>query len=268
MTPTPPNEPELTPQVRDLLAAERDVPPLPAGFEARLWARLEHAAPPTVAPTTTWWAWTGGALMAVGAVVAIVLATSSEAPKSASVAAPAPTSEPATPEPTSALATSEPATPKPTSALATSAPPTPKPTSAPAIPAPVATSEPKPALAAPEPEPATPEVAPTPALVPAPERTPQEAAPTPEPADPVAERTLITRARVAIRDGDASAALAVLTEHMRRFPRGELAEERDALRVHAFAAAGRHSEARRARARFLSRHPQSIHAAGLEALTL
>jgi hypothetical protein len=53
-------------------------------------------------------------------------------------------------------------------------------------------------------------------------------------------------------------ALVLVSEHARRFPRGLLAEEREALRVRCLLAAGRTSEAQRAAAAFPKRFPRSV----------
>ena len=53
-------------------------------------------------------------------------------------------------------------------------------------------------------------------------------------------------------------ALAALLEHARRFPRGWLTEEREALRVRSLAGAGRTDEARAAAADFGARFPHSV----------
>lgn len=76
-----------------------------------------------------------------------------------------------------------------------------------------------------------------------------------------AESALVRRARAALRDGDARAALAALDEHGRRFPGGTLAEERDVQRVRAFCAAGDTARAERAARAFVEAHPGSVHAA-------
>lgn len=72
------------------------------------------------------------------------------------------------------------------------------------------------------------------------------------------ERALLDQARAALVNGDSHGALAALDRHRRGFPDGRLAEERDVLGVRALLAAGRTSEARRAAARFLRKHPSSL----------
>ena len=73
-----------------------------------------------------------------------------------------------------------------------------------------------------------------------------------------AELALLQRAQVAYAGGDFVNALALVAEHGRRFPRGRLAEEREALRVRALLRAGRTEEARRAEAGFAERFPRSV----------
>jgi hypothetical protein len=74
------------------------------------------------------------------------------------------------------------------------------------------------------------------------------------------EVELIRQAHDALRDGEPGFALAILDDHERRFPRGALAQDRDAQRVLALCALGRLEEARTAAARFLSGYPLSPHA--------
>jgi hypothetical protein len=123
--------------------------------------------------------------------------------------------------------------------------------------------------------PSLPVVAPAPAVVaPAPAvaaPAPAMAAPAPvnapransarvhvEPADDLAgELRLIQRAQRAIARGDGADALAALDAHGRAYPRGHLAEERQAAQVHALCVAGRGADARSAAARFVARYPTS-----------
>jgi RNA polymerase sigma-70 factor (ECF subfamily) len=78
-----------------------------------------------------------------------------------------------------------------------------------------------------------------------------------------AEAALLRTAHAALAGGDAAAALDALDEHQRRFPRGTLAEERDASTLHAECALGRHARAEHAARRFVAAHPGSAY---LEAL--
>lgn len=57
------------------------------------------------------------------------------------------------------------------------------------------------------------------------------------------ERLLLERATAALMRGDANGALGALRDHAQRFPRGELAEEREVLLVRALRAAGQNDAA-------------------------
>jgi hypothetical protein len=128
---------------------------------------------------------------------------------------------------------------------------------------------PKPAALAPrvsEP-PVPPATVPTvaaPALVPRP-------APVEEPAPHVglgdardrglaAERKLVEMARTALMRGQTEGALAALARHVRQFPNGQLAEERDSLYVQTLVARGEHARARARGKRFHLEHPHSLFA--------
>lgn len=107
--------------------------------------------------------------------------------------------------------------------------------------------------------------APAPPLPPAAAPTPPAPTPTPHadarrsrPSELVAERSLLTRARGAMQSGDTPRALTILQEHARRFPRGQLAEERDALEVVALAHAGDRDRARVRADEFVRHHPNSL----------
>jgi hypothetical protein len=76
--------------------------------------------------------------------------------------------------------------------------------------------------------------------------------------DLAAERSLLEVARTALSRGDAGAALASLKEHEKRFPGGQLTEEREALYVQALARAGRYEEARARAKRFEKNFPGSM----------
>ncbi|HTJ44060.1 MAG TPA: hypothetical protein VL463_18265 [Kofleriaceae bacterium] len=60
-------------------------------------------------------------------------------------------------------------------------------------------------------------------------------------------------------DRDPERALALVAEATARYPDGALAEERDAIRIEALAAAHRDDEARAAAGIFLDRYPDSVH---------
>jgi hypothetical protein len=63
---------------------------------------------------------------------------------------------------------------------------------------------------------------------------------------------------MAIVRGQPAAGLSLLDDHASRFPRGQLAEERDALRIQALAALGRRDEALGRAVRFRRAYPQSL----------
>jgi hypothetical protein len=78
-------------------------------------------------------------------------------------------------------------------------------------------------------------------------------------ADPdTAELELLQRAQTAYTRRDFPGALALVAEHTRRFPKGHLAEERDALRVRLLVGMGRAGEAKSAAADFAARFPRSV----------
>ena len=68
---------------------------------------------------------------------------------------------------------------------------------------------------------------------------------------------MLQRAQTEYASHDFANALVLLAEHGRRFPKGRLAEEREALRVRSLARAGRGDEARRVLAAFANRFPHS-----------
>ena len=104
-----------------------------------------------------------------------------------------------------------------------------------------------------EPAPAPPVVAPAPAPV-APVITPLA----PPAADPLlAELTLLRQAQQALRDGSARRALELAERHAALYPRSQLALERGALRVFAYCALGRKSEARALATDLLAAAPRS-----------
>ncbi len=131
-----------------------------------------------------------------------------------------------------------------------------------------------------------PETAPTPPLVSAPPavRASAPSIPPVQPPEPVsstrtqrprrtitpqesyaAELQLLQRAQSEYASHDFANALVLLAEHGRRFPKGRLAEEREALRVRSLARAGRGDEARRALASFANRFPHSAFRPRLQA---
>lgn len=80
------------------------------------------------------------------------------------------------------------------------------------------------------------------------------------------EIALLDRARQALGRGDAHTALAVLADHDRRFPHGELGLETELVRVEALVQSGKRAQAvRRARA-LLAQHPHSPYTARIQTL--
>ena len=72
-----------------------------------------------------------------------------------------------------------------------------------------------------------------------------------------AEEQLLDAARAALQGGNYRESWAAIQEHERRFPRGQLAERREALGVRALVALGRTEEARRRADAFRARYPDS-----------
>jgi hypothetical protein len=84
------------------------------------------------------------------------------------------------------------------------------------------------------------------------------------PSQLAAERRLLDSARSELVGGEPNHALFLLDAHRTRFPRGRLAEERDALSIQALVKAGRNDEARtRARA-FREHSPDSLFRAAVD----
>jgi hypothetical protein len=80
-----------------------------------------------------------------------------------------------------------------------------------------------------------------------------------------AERALVDRARMALARGQPGAALEALDAHARAYPRGRLAEEREAMAVQALAQAGRTDEARARATRFRAAYPKSVFSSVVDA---
>jgi len=78
-----------------------------------------------------------------------------------------------------------------------------------------------------------------------------------------AERELLDVARTAVARGDGKSALSVLQQHANRFPKGRLAEEREALRIQALLLAGRGEEAKARASEFEQEHPDSLMLPGI-----
>ncbi len=112
------------------------------------------------------------------------------------------------------------------------------------------------------PIPAAPPVARAAAEVPAPRVVSSRSRPSHRVLSPqesyAAELDLLRRAQSDYARHDFSDALVLVSEHARQFPKGRLAEEREALRVRSLAGAGRGEEARRVLAAFARRFPRSV----------
>jgi hypothetical protein len=129
-----------------------------------------------------------------------------------------------------------------------------------AAPAPVVAA-PAPVAAAPgpvaAPAPATP--APAAAAAPAAVEPPRKPAHHSDPDEALpAERELLEQGRAALGRGDSARALAAVARHQKRFPHGQLAEERESLWIRALVAAGEPDAARARAADFRARYPRSI----------
>jgi len=72
------------------------------------------------------------------------------------------------------------------------------------------------------------------------------------------ELDILQPSRSAVAQGDFAAALRSIMEHERRYPDGQLSEEREALRIRALTGLHRMDEARRAAAAFRGRFPHSV----------
>jgi hypothetical protein len=83
--------------------------------------------------------------------------------------------------------------------------------------------------------------------------------------DPTAEVKLLERAQDALRSRPADA-LALCTEHERRFPRGMLAQEREVIAIEALVKEGRIPDATARADRFAAAHPSSTHQRRIDAL--
>jgi hypothetical protein len=72
------------------------------------------------------------------------------------------------------------------------------------------------------------------------------------------EHALLERARAALANGDTKEALAAAALHARRFPQGQLSEERECLHIRALVVAGDVGGAKRDAAAFAHRYPNSL----------
>jgi hypothetical protein len=103
----------------------------------------------------------------------------------------------------------------------------------------------------------TPRAAVDPVEAPRPATAPGEPARAPGVSTYALELQLLEPARKSIAQGELGAALAAIARHQREYPRGQLAEEREALRVRALWGMGARAEAESAAAVFRKRYPHS-----------
>jgi len=87
----------------------------------------------------------------------------------------------------------------------------------------------------------------------------------PSSSDLGAEQVLLDVARTAFAQGRGEEALGPLDRHAQRYPKGILAEEREALAINVLVTLGRYDDARARSARFLRRYPGSLLRASVEA---
>ena len=87
----------------------------------------------------------------------------------------------------------------------------------------------------------------------------------PSSSDLAAEQALLDVARTAFAQGRGEEALGPLDRHAQRYPKGILAEEREALAINVLVTLGRYDDARARGARFLRRYPGSLLRASVEA---
>jgi hypothetical protein len=104
------------------------------------------------------------------------------------------------------------------------------------------------------------DMAPAPARSSGPEKNPANLG-----SDLGVEQALLDSARTAMAQGRSADALAPLERHARRYPKGLLAEEREALAINVLVTLGRYDDARERGARFLRRYPRSLLRASVEA---
>jgi TolA-binding protein len=85
-------------------------------------------------------------------------------------------------------------------------------------------------------------------------------------ADLAAEQVVLDAARTALERGDAAHALEEVQRHERRFPAGQLREEREGVRIAVLVAMGQKDAARAQLARFHRQFPSSLQGRALDAL--
>lgn len=103
-----------------------------------------------------------------------------------------------------------------------------------------------------------------PATAPAP---PGSASAAPSASAPARSEVELLKAAQASAASSPAQALALCDEHARLYPRGDLSQEREFIRIQALMAAGRVGEARSLADAFIARNPGSAHATRLEEIT-
>jgi hypothetical protein len=83
--------------------------------------------------------------------------------------------------------------------------------------------------------------------------------------DLAGELALVQMARSAVARREFEAALDATNRHLRQFPQGQLAEERESVAIQALIGAGRDTEARARAARFRAKYPRSSFLGAIEA---
>lgn len=242
----------LDDDVAQVLAQEREAPGPGADVQARVWSRVEAtlaASPAASAPVkagvgpASWW-------LGAVALVAVGVVAWNLSPQDGVSTAPhdpmneAPVVAPVAPA-ASAASELEPAPTRPT------------------LPTAVEVEDERPVARA-EPPPPSPSVAPVAPVESAAASRPAKVKPPSPPANLRAERRLIDKARAALSSGQSTGAIGALKRHLHRFPKGLLAEEREALWVRALVLGGRDDQAIERAARFRVRYPGSIHRSAVE----
>lgn len=81
------------------------------------------------------------------------------------------------------------------------------------------------------------------------------------------EIKLLDQARAAVRAGEGSQALALLSKYARRYPRGQFRQEAQVLRVEALKQSGKQQAAVELGKKFVAAHPESPHVERVERVT-
>ncbi|MEM7160571.1 MAG: hypothetical protein AAF799_47480 [Myxococcota bacterium] len=252
---------ELSDQTKALLARYRQAPAIDDGAKRALWSRVGASvadqaeatdSPPKVVSIDRWRS-AGRIAVGLAAVAAVLLLIRTVAHSSwvqqteqvptseqavygrAESGAPSKAIERTAPRRTSASSAAE--TPRPT--------PEPTPAVTPPAPARVSTAR------------TNPSTPPRPATEPKATASASELAAPPN--SLAEEMRLMTAARRALSQGQPARALELLEQHERTHARGQMAEDRAALRSQALCEAGRGAEARAAATSFLAAHPRSAH---------